>query len=474
MNPNPKVCLLGSSFGTNNFGVSVLTIGTVQCLLEASPKAEISLLDYGREPAAWTLNLHDHRVQLPLINIRFSKKLWQSNHIAYLILLALITKLFPFPGFRKTIIHGNRVLQHLEQMDFVTAISGGDSFSDIYGMERFIYIALPQILVLLLKKRLILLPQTLGPFRGRATRVITRFIFRGAERIYTRDKQSLAVAESLLDSPVAPGKLQFKHDVGFIVQPELPSNRQVIEHIDSWKKTGPLLGLNVSGLLFMGGYSRKNMFGLKTDYRQLTFALIDWFRLLNEGTLLLVPHTLGKEGTESDFEVCRALYKQFQPALRDRIQFIEVDLNERETKFIIGKCDFFSGARMHACIAALSQAVATVPIAYSDKFTGVMQTVGAAAQIADPRNMTQQEILDLVATSFKDRDAIRDRLRHRMPELSQSTLGLFADLFGPSTPGLNATQASFDREETQNSLMPDAKLRVGSGDSNPPKFPDAG
>jgi len=34
-----------------------------------------------------------------------------------------------------------------------------------------------------------------------------------------------------------------------------------------------------------------------------------------------------------------------------------------ETKFLIGHCDFFVGARMHACIAAVSQYVPAVTLA---------------------------------------------------------------------------------------------------------------
>ena len=36
------------------------------------------------------------------------------------------------------------------------------------------------------------------------------------------------------------------------------------------------MGLNVSGLLDMGGYTRNNAFGLKTDYRALIYNVIDF------------------------------------------------------------------------------------------------------------------------------------------------------------------------------------------------------
>src|SRR5215470_16534722 len=158
-----KVCLIGSALGTNNFGVNVLTVGTIEALLNANSEIQIFILDYGREPKNWELQFRDQRIVVPLYNIRFSKRFWQQNHIAYLLLYAFMARCIPFAALRKRLLSWNSTLRHLTEMDAVTAISGGDSFSDIYGLERFFYVSLPQILIILLNQRLILLPQTYGP-----------------------------------------------------------------------------------------------------------------------------------------------------------------------------------------------------------------------------------------------------------------------------------------------------------------------
>lgn len=433
-----KVCLLGASFGTDNFGVNVLALGTIRALLHASPDAAISIMDYAREPQTYRLRMDDREIAIPLVNIRFSKKPWQPNHIVFLLALAGLSRLAPTRGIRAKLIRSNSCLQHLEQMDLITAISGGDSFSDIYGMMRFIYVALPQILAILLGKKLILLPQTLGPFRSGMARALTRTILRGAERIYTRDKLGFKTVRSLCDDERVLRKVVFQYDVGFVVEPVRPNDPSLLANIDTWKSRGPLLGLNVSGLLFMGGYTRKNMFGLATDYRQLTQAVMAWFQGMEEGTLLLVPHVMGNENPESDLSVCQTLYEEWRPILGERVQFLDRRLSEREVKFVIGKCDFFSGARMHACIAALSQSVPTVPVAYSDKFIGVMQTVGAENQVADPRSMRQQEILSLISATYTNRTAIRRALEATIPQVIESALGLFDGVIEES---LNAETA---------------------------------
>jgi polysaccharide pyruvyl transferase WcaK-like protein len=50
-------------------------------------------------------------------------------------------------------------------------------------------------------------------------------------------------------------------------------------------------------------------------------------------------------------------------------------------------CGFFIGSRMHACLAAISQCVPTVSIAYSSKFITVMKTFSMGHYVADPRTM---------------------------------------------------------------------------------------
>lgn len=427
--------MLGASFGTTNFGVNVLTIGTIQTILHAYPDAEISIIDYAREPEVWHLRLQDRDLAVPLVNIRFSKRPWQPNHIAFLLCVALLSKLIPFGALRRKFLASNRVLRHLQNMDCITAISGGDSFSDIYGMERFLYVSLPQLLALLLQKRLILLPQTLGPFKSKMAKSVVRYILSRAEVVFARDYKGVKDAEELLGGNVPVGKLRFSYDVGFVVDPSEPADTSIVAKLIRVRSQSVLVGFNVSGLLFIGGYSKKNMFGLKTEYDQLVYDLLKFFCVELKACVLLVPHVVGPEGSESDSTISRKLYHELNPRYGDQLQLVEDGLNERETKFLIGQCDFFLGARMHACIAALSQTVPTISIAYSDKFIGVMETIGAESLVADPRHSTKEEILRQVAVTFQNRNHIRNLLKKRIPAVREHSLNLLID----HNPNLSTT-----------------------------------
>jgi polysaccharide pyruvyl transferase WcaK-like protein len=165
-----------------------------------------------------------------------------------------------------------------------------------------------------------------------------------------------------------------------------------------------------------GGYTRDNMFGLRISYQDLVYSLIDFFIRRKSARVLLVPHVLGANNDlESDSRACETVFEAMKNQYQGQIGLTRGTYDYNEIKYVIGRCDFFVGARMHACIGALSQHVPTVSIAYSDKFVGVMESVGLGDVVADPRSMTQPEILDIVDRVFERRDAVRRELEIRMP-----------------------------------------------------------
>ena len=429
-----RIAILGATLDSSNMGVGALAAGAVRCFVHAYPTAEIHFLDYAKDRSVQSLTLDGGEVKIPVINMRFSKRLFLPNNIAWMLFIALLLKIVPSKAFRNWMISQNRYLSEIDSMDLFASIAGGDSFSDIYGIERFLYVSLPQILVLLLGKKMVLLPQTFGPFRGKFARILTRYILKRADHVYSRDHQGLQDIAELLGPAFAASKFEFCYDVGFALQPAAPAGID-LEGISSMDDhAGPLVGLNVSGLLFMGGYTRNNMFGLRADYREFTRNLIHLLAEKKSATILLIPHVFGQD-TESDTSACRQIHEELKNEYPGRLGLLRGQYNQHEIKYVIGKCDFLIGARMHACIAAVSQGVPAVCVAYSDKFTGVMGAMGIDSIVADARKLDQQELLTFIENSLEDRAAIRERLRQRLPELQSHVLNLFVN---PSQTSRNA------------------------------------
>jgi colanic acid/amylovoran biosynthesis protein len=437
--------ILGATFGTDNLGVSALTAGTIESIRHTFPAAEILLLDYGVSPERYALG-DDPPVPITLVNMRFSKKFYLKNNVARLLATALVQRWVPFRSLWEGREARGPILSRIRKADIIVALSGGDSFSDIYGLRRLLYVALPQILVLAMKKPLVLLPQTLGPFAKGFSKALARSIMGGARLVYSRDYRGLEEFRSDGKPGSPKDKYRFCYDVGFAVRPARPGRMDLDGLLES--EVPPFLaGLNVSGLLYRGGYSGRNDFGLKCDYRLLIDGIIKNIITDTKATIILVPHVFGEgEDTESDSTVCARLYERLKPLYGERLYLARGRYDQSEIKYLIGLCHFFIGSRMHACIAAISQNIPTVSIAYSQKFKGVMETVGVERHVADPRSMDQAEILALIGRALGERDGTQRQLQLKMPEVRGRVLGLFQEIAGAigietSSPGPAAAEA---------------------------------
>ena len=422
-----RIMLLGATFGTNNMGVSALTAGAIEAGLHMCPCARIVLLDYEHQPLFFQYDSSRGPKTVELLNMRFSKKLYLKNNIAILILLAVALKLAPL-SIGRLISSRNRYLDEIRNAEIAMAISGGDSFSDIYGLRRLLYVSLPQILVQLMGQKIVLLPQTLGPFDGRIARALARLILKRAALVYSRDYAGLKEMGGFLGRHFAPLRFRFCYDVGFVVNPTRPEQM----NLDGFTRkalNSAAVGLNVSGLLWMGGYTHTNQFGLRAEYRVLVEKLINYLIREKEATVLLIPHVFGQGGkSESDQTVCETLYRDLKPKYGERIYLARGRYDQSEIKYIIGLCDFFIGSRMHACIAALSQCIPTVPVAYSKKFIGVMETIGVESYVGDLRTMDESAIIGIVDRAWDDKDDIRRKLEKKMPEVRARVLNLFGEI----------------------------------------------
>jgi polysaccharide pyruvyl transferase WcaK-like protein len=219
--------------------------------------------------------------------------------------------------------------------------------------------------------------------------------------------------------------------MGFILEPRKPENIGLPEHIVKRRRGRAIVGLNVSGLLFMGGYTKKNMFALRDEYPNLVREIIRKFIEDMNTDVILIPHVFGEtNGSESDLLVCREIYDEWNKTYENRIFLPSGSYNQNEIKYIIGLCDFFVGSRMHACIAALSQHIPAISIAYSKKFQGVLNTIGVEDLVVDPRVLPIEDIIRIIEEVYSRRDTIRKKLEEIIPSVKSTVM----DLFNPNGP----------------------------------------
>jgi polysaccharide pyruvyl transferase WcaK-like protein len=178
-----------------------------------------------------------------------------------------------------------------------------------------------------------------------------------------------------------------------------------------------LVVLNVSGLLYNGGFTLDNMFRLRFSYKSFVRELIIKILEHNDCHILLVPHTVGSADrweVESDPYACNQIRRELPPQYRDRVHLQKRTHDQYETKAMIGLCNFFIGSRMHACIAALSQGIPTVGIAYSSKFKGVFDSMGVGEKAIDARSADFETAMRETCLAFGSRDNLKGPLKEQV------------------------------------------------------------
>ncbi|MBC8095430.1 MAG: polysaccharide pyruvyl transferase family protein [Akkermansiaceae bacterium] len=428
MEKRELVCLMGASLGTGNRGVSALGASLVNLVHELRPEAEPVLVVGNKDSGPFQAIVGGSRQNVTVINYRLSPKAALNQQLLWIGLLALLYRLIPIVGFRNWIAAKNPWIHAVKNARLVGEICGGDSFSDIYGLKRFVLRSLPTVIVLLIRGEVVLFPQTYGPFKTRIARGMAQWIVRRASAVLARDAESLKLAREL---GAVETRLRLCPDVAFtlpVVRPESPAIVPPLKE----RPGRCLIGVNISGLLYHGGYSGSNMFGLKLDYKAFIHQLVPMLLEAPENEILLVPHTFAPVGrVESDNGASLELQRSLPPELADRVHLVTRDYDQHEIKGVIGMCDFFIGSRMHACIGALSQGIPTAALAYSKKFLGVFKTVGMESAVIDGRDCDTAEALRWTKAAFENRDSVRDTLKQRVAQARKELFDTFGQLLRP-------------------------------------------
>ncbi len=384
-----SIVLAGAAPDTGNHGVTALAQSLILGLADRGVD-QVTVFDHGHgiNPVADD----DTLARLQTLAFKAGKRVYQSANMHQARLRQLMGLSSP-------------ALRAMMNADAVVDVSGGDSFTDIYGPARFDQIILPKLMAIDAEVPLILLPQTFGPFQFKRSRRIARHILKRCTLAIARDVASLDYLRELLGADFEESRHRLGVDLAFGLPSVKPTCGLPPETV----------GINVSGLLWNQSGEAAEQFGLRCDYRAALLQLVR--RMLRNETVKihLVPHVTPGGGSESDLVASKALKEHFCQGLQNRISIEETAKTPSAIKGVIEQTCWFVGARMHATIAALSTATPVSNMAYSRKAAGVFDCCGAGAQVHDLRELDTRELVDRLINDFKNRHEQAALLKSQLP-----------------------------------------------------------
>lgn len=402
--PGCHLALMGAAPDTGNLGVNALFRSVMHGLSQRLHEPQITVFDNGVGLRQFRSGRYLPSYQrCGMIN---SRRLYRPESLLNMRASALFGGLFN-PG-----------VKILKQARAVLDISGGDSFTDLYGPHRFELITRPKLLALKCRRPLFLLPQTYGPFNNARERQIAQQILRDVHTAWARDIYSFQAMRQLLGIDFDRDRHLCGVDVAFSLPkapPSVPLSRRVVHWLRD--KDHELVGINPSGLILNDPDSSRERYGFRADYTQAVLKIVQNILRDSSAHILLIPHVHAPTGhPESDLDACERIYQMLSAQQRCRTAIIRERLDELETKWLISQLNWFCGTRMHSTIAALSSGIATASIAYSDKTLGVFHSCGQEKEVFDPRRLSTADLIDAVGDAFLRRKNVSESLQVNLPK----------------------------------------------------------
>lgn len=280
--------------------------------------------------------------------------------------------------------------------DIVLDTGGGDSFTDIYGLRRLVLMAYVHRAAKKSGVPLVLMPQTIGPFHSLLGNVIGTGALRRVPAVFARDPVSA-------DYSMRRGRPVDGISTDMVFALPVPEAGSSSAHD---------VIVNVSGLLWT-----PNSHVDFSKYRESTFSLIDALIQRGRGVSVLA-HVLDSDMADNDVPAARSVAKYYG----SRVELlVPGDLSEARSHMATAK--LVIGARMHACLNALSVGTPAIPWAYSRKFEPLLSALGWDSSIdlktvSDAATTTMAIIDSLDPETFCERTAsLRARSDQKMDDL---------------------------------------------------------
>ncbi len=404
-----KIIFAGAAPDTGNLGVSALLESMLKGVSSRN-KAEYLILDHSKGIRKQKIHINGKELEVIYCGAKHGKRIYLPENFSN---IRLSSKLSGW---------GNPIAKKLLSANIMLDISGGDSFTDLYGSKRFRAITLPKLIAIENKIPLILMPQTYGPYADSKAKEIASFIVKSSYMAFARDEESFQVLKELLGEKFDEEKHIQGVDVAFLLDVRKPAVLP-INKINDWfkERSRPTIGINISGLIYNQIENSYSQYGLKANYKKVILLFIKKILEKTNANIVLIPHVLVEESNyESDLKASKEVVNSFTEDERKRIGLIENNYVASEVKWVISQTDWFCGTRMHSTIAGLSMGVPTSAIAYSIKTRRVFKTCGQEKQVIDPRELNTEDVVDGLWNCWIQKEKVKQQLANVLPEVMAS------------------------------------------------------
>lgn len=399
-----------------NLGDDAILYETINGLKEIFPYASLTLA--ATDPDSWHRYCYD-----PSIKVIASFTAWvmyiKNGHwrarlsaaiidIPLLILAALLYRLL-----RVKLLFGTKEKRHLlsayYDADLVVSCGGGNLYAHFWLSPFFLMSLMALGFAIIIKKRIIMLPQSIGPIQGSLQRWITKILLNQVDKIMVREPRSADFLQKII---------RLRKQVTLV--PDLAFAPTPI-------KCSPLLCDVESNFLKIGvtaidraAQTRKKAFTAiqQAAYENLLVSALTEISRRYTARIYLFPQCTGPDLSHDDRKVLQRIYIRLQEQGIQAVLYGEFD-SFLELKAAYAKMDCFIGSRMHTAIFALSLGIPVILIAYQPKSIGVMEYFGLSEFCYDINSLTSEQLINAFSKLLEDQERLRQTIQEKYCEVKE-------------------------------------------------------
>lgn len=250
-----------------------------------------------------------------------------------------------------------------------------------------------------LGKHVVMFPNSIGPFRTRIGRFLSRLALNRCDCILVREPVSFKIADSL--KVRSPKILTSDIALLFSADHEPP--------VEDFSK--PALGVcpgvysNTLSEAGIRGYVQAHARALDKAIEEYGFHVV------------FLPHYV-TGFRHDDLEISKLIMDEMKNGGRARIVNVKT---AGQFKALIDKVDMLVSSKMHPAVLAASAYVPTVYVAYDHKQVGFFSSLGVDDGIVPISEVSCEKLSGKIGYVWRRKDAVQSLLKVRVPVLQEST-----------------------------------------------------
>jgi polysaccharide pyruvyl transferase WcaK-like protein len=291
----------------------------------------------------------------------------------------------------------------------IRGFSGSDEFGPRPAIDRYTGYELAAAS----GNRIILMPQSWGPFKHPVVRDYVARLLRLSDLVFAREHESLAHLGELPGFDTS--RVVHAPDIAFHFQGDPPeAGRMRLAELGVAIGERPVVGITPN----MRIVERTSGDGAGNAYFRSLLGLGRWFLDHTDASLVLIPHE-HTPGRANDPELCTAVATAL--GAPDRVASLTGLESAATIKSVIGLLDFVVASRYHSLVAAISTRTPVAVIGWSHKYDELMQRAGLGEWVTDPARRPGAATEELLIDAWRHRDEIRRSLEAHVPALEQDS-----------------------------------------------------